>query len=69
MKLVTEGEIKESKEGGYDFKLYGPFIFYQLGGGVVLGIFLGLQSFRGGSDKFHGDTTKNSPTHPPPSPK
>ena len=39
MKLVTEGEIKESKEGGYDFKLYGPFIFYQLGGGVVLGFF------------------------------
>ena len=42
MKLVTEGEIKESKEGGYDFKLYGPFIFYQLGGGGGLRIFLGL---------------------------
>lgn len=47
MKLVTEGEIKESKEGGYDFKLYGPFIFYQLGGGGGLRNFFGITELQG----------------------
>lgn len=47
MKLVTEGEIKESKEGGYDFKLYGPFIFYQLGEGGGLRNFFGITELQG----------------------
>lgn len=68
MKLVTEGEIKESKEGG-TISNFTDHLFSINWGGGGLRIFLGLQSLRGGSDKFHGDTTKNSPTHPPPSSK